>query len=216
MVVCAFFLSFFFFSEFKKIAQFHSLRASSYDYVEYNASNGTFIDVYIPMGYIGRRKKSIIMKNLSWKNLCTTGVHPSLSPLDEQRILLCNVLNICCLVLQIVLSLMDFFWGDGTITVILMVVFAIINLPLYLMLKAYHYRVSFVYIFAVTHFILISVAVYNQNLGKIDDLQIVVIGLSAMGMVLFDRYLQAAAIVFNVAVYWVIVLVIKDISLGWT
>ncbi|NBB22022.1 hypothetical protein GVN20_21880 [Runella sp. CRIBMP] len=156
------------------------------------------------------------MKNLSWKNLCTTGVHPSLSPLDEQRILLCNVLNICCLVLQIVLSLMDFFWGDGTITVILMVVFAIINLPLYLMLKAYHYRVSFVYIFAVTHFILISVAVYNQNLGKIDDLQIVVIGLSAMGMVLFDRYLQAAAIVFNVAVYWVIVLVIKDISLGWT
>ncbi|MCP1386546.1 sensor histidine kinase [Runella salmonicolor] len=156
------------------------------------------------------------MKNLSWKNLCTTGVHPSLSPLDEQRILLCNVLNICCLVLQIILSLMDFFWGDGAITVILMVVFAIINLPLYLMLKAYHYRVGFVYIFAVTHFILIAVAVYNQNLGKIDDLQIVVVGLSAMGMVLFDRYLQAVAIVFNVAVYWVIVLVIKDISRGWT
>ena len=54
------------------------------------------------------------------------------------------------------------------------------------MLKAYHNRVGFVYIFAVTHFILIAVAVYNQNLGKIDDLQIVVVGLSAMGMVLFD------------------------------
>lgn len=63
-----------------------------------------------------------------------------------------------------ILSLMDFFWGDEAITVILMVVFAIINLPLYLMLKAYHYRVGFVYIYTVTHFILIAVAVYNQKL----------------------------------------------------
>ena len=67
------FLKFFLFSGFEKIAQFHSLRTSSCDYVEYKASNGTFFDVYIPMGYIGRRKKSIVMKNLSWKNLCKTG-----------------------------------------------------------------------------------------------------------------------------------------------
>ncbi|AXE16367.1 hypothetical protein DR864_00820 [Runella rosea] len=159
---------------------------------------------------------NIVMKNLSWENLCSTGIHPNLSPLDEQRIRLCNVLNICCLVLQLILSLMDFFWGDGAIMVILMVVFAIINLPLYLMLKAYHYRVCFIYIFVVTHVILMAVAVFNQNLGKIDDLQIVVVGLSAMGMVLFDRYLQVAAIVFNVTVYWVIVLIIKDVSRDWT
>ncbi|RDB06335.1 sensor histidine kinase [Runella aurantiaca] len=156
------------------------------------------------------------MENLSWEKIFTTGIHQNLSPLDEQRIRLCNVLNICCLVLQMILSLMDFFWGDGAIMVILMVVLAIINLPLYLMLKAYQYRVGFIYIFVVTHFILMAVAVFNQALGKIDDLQIVVVGLSAMGMVLFDRYLQAAAIVFNVAVYWIIVLVIKDVSRDWT
>jgi two-component system sensor histidine kinase/response regulator len=169
----------------------------------------TYISLWVTFG-------SIVMKNLSWENLCSTGIHPSLSPLDEQRIRLCNVLNICCLGLQVVLSLMDFFWGDGAIMVILMVVFAIINLPLYLMLKAYHYRVSFIYIFVITHLILVVVAVFNRNLGKIDDLQIVVVGLSAMGMVLFDRYLQVTAIVFNVVVYWVIVLVIKDVSRDWT
>ncbi len=173
----------------------------------------TYISLWVILG-VG--KKTIVMKNLSWENLCSTGVRPNLSLLDEQRVRLCNVLNICCLGLQLILSVMDFFWGDGTISVILIVVFAIINLPLYLMLRAYYYRVGFIYIFVVTHLILMAVAVFNRNLGRMDELQIVVVGLSAMGMVLFDRYLQAAAIVFNVTVYWVIVLIIKDVSRDWT
>lgn len=36
-----------------------------------------------------------------------------------------------------------------------------------------------------------------------------------MGMLLCDRYLPAAAIVFNVPVCWVIVSIIKDICPGW-
>lgn len=145
----------------------------------------------------------------------TAGLHPDLSALDEQRIRLCNVLNICCGILEISLSVMDVFWGSGFLTMIMMTAFIIVNIPLYLFLKTYNYTLGFVYAYILTHIIVMVVAGVNRKLGNVDESQIVVIGLAVMGVILFDGYRQVAAVLFNVIVYWTILLVIKDESYTW-
>lgn len=149
------------------------------------------------------------------QKLLTAGLHPDLSALDEQRIRLCNVLNICCGILEISLSVMDVFWGSGFLTMIMITAFIIVNIPLYLFLKTYNYTLGFVYAYILTHIIVMVVAGVNRKLGNVDESQIVVIGLAVMGVILFDGYRQVAAVLFNVIVYWTILLVIKDESYAW-
>ncbi len=155
------------------------------------------------------------MIQLYRKKLLTAGLHPDLSALDEQRIRLCNVLNICCGLLEISLSVMDVFWGSGFLTMIMITAFIIVNIPLYLFLKTYNYTLGFVYAYVLTHIIVMVVAGVNRNLGNVDESQIVVIGLAVMGVILFDGYRQVAAVLFNVTVYWIILLMIKDESYAW-
>lgn len=152
---------------------------------------------------------------LYWQKLLTIGLRPGLSALDEQRVRLWNVINICTGILELSLGLMDIVWGSGFICLIMISAFIVINLVLYLFLSTHQYTLGFVYAYVLTHIIVIVIAGINRKLGTVDESQIVIIGIAAMGIILFDRYLQMAAMLFNVAVYWLILLVVKDESYTW-
>ncbi len=92
----------------------------------------------------------------------------------------------------------------------------LVNLPLYLLFKTHHYIIGFVYAFLLAHVIIMVVAGVNRRLGEVDETQTAIVGLLAVGVVFFEGYRQIAAIVFNGTVYWIILLVIKDISYEWT
>lgn len=153
--------------------------------------------------------------HLYWQKLLTTGLRPGLSALDEQRIRLCNVMNICIGILEFSLGGMDLLWGSGFITILMVTAFLIINVPLYLLLYTDHYTLGFVYAYVLGHVIVILIAGINRKLANVDESQIAIIGLVAMGIVLFDGFRQVGAVLFNAAVYWIILLIVKDESHTW-
>lgn len=155
------------------------------------------------------------MIQLYWQKLLTIGLRPGLSALDEQRVRLWNVINICTGILELSLGLMDIVWGSGFISIIMISAFIVINIILYLFLSTHQYTLGFVYAYVLTHIIVIVIAGVNRKLGNVDESQIVIIGIAAMGIILFDGYLQMAAMLFNVAVYWLILLVVKNESYTW-
>lgn len=145
-----------------------------------------------------------------WKSLITTGIHARLSLLEEQRIRLLNAINFFTIFLQLFLLVLGLLLGDYKLVSIMCATVCCLNLPLYGLIRSLRHQFAFGYAYCVAHAILLVVPLTNElYFHDADDSEIALIGLAVLGIVLFDKYIQLLAVVFNLAFFFIIRFFIK-------